>query len=57
MWARLESGKCEGLEIEYTGKREIMGMSGKRQEILMIAILVYEDKNVWYEAGNISFHR
>lgn len=57
MWARLESGKCEGLEIEYTGKREIMGISGKRQEILMIAILVYEDKNVWYEAGNISFHR
>lgn len=57
MWARLESGKSGVSEIEYTGKCEIMGMSGKRQVISMTAILVYEDKNVWYEADNISFHR
>lgn len=44
MWARLESGKCGVSEIKYTGKCEIMGMSGRRQEILMTAILVYEDK-------------
>lgn len=57
MWARLESRKCVVSEIEYTGKCEIMGMSGKRQDMLITAVLVYEDKNVWYEAGNISFHR
>lgn len=56
MWARLKSGKWGVSEIEYTGNHEIMGMSGKRQEILTTTTLVYEDKNVWYEVGNISFH-
>lgn len=47
MWARLGSGKCGISEIEYTGKCEIMGMSEKRPEIFMTAVLVFE--NVWYE--------
>lgn len=57
MRARLERGKYGVSKTEYTGKHEIMGMTGKRQEILMTAILVYGDKNMWYEEGYISFHK
>lgn len=54
---KLGSGKCGVSETEYTRKCQIMGMNGKRQEILMTAVLVYENKNVWQKVGNISFHR